>query len=193
MSADFGITTEQESHQPERVEGQAIEQSNGSDYGDFDDDDLDDASLFEVLSAQPQVLAINHPHTAKSKRSQDPPRRQPSPEPQRPAVVDARKSPQKQAISKGDEFDDSDDDLFVGLEDMLATFDAKAPMKRVAHVTNGLSLMMSQTNTVLPSDSDDEFDGGGLDNSDFEVAERAATQSVQQTYNSLLPVRLRDP
>jgi hypothetical protein len=42
---------------------------------------------------------------------------------------------------------------------------------------------------VVVIDSDDEFGNDGLDDLDFEAAEATATQAVQQTANSLIPVR----
>jgi hypothetical protein len=40
-------------------------------------------------------------------------------------------------------------------------------------------------------DSDDEFGDTGLDDSDLEAAEAAATQTMERTGNGLLPVRTR--
>lgn len=44
---------------------------------------------------------------------------------------------------------------------------------------------------VSNADSDDEFGDNGLDDSDLEAAEAAATQTMQQNGNGLLPVRTR--
>jgi hypothetical protein len=196
---DLRITTERESPPPRCIENQTVAQSNsnGSDYGDFDDDDLDDAPLLEVLSVKPEVPAIHISHPAKPKLPPDPPQRHPEPKAQYPSAVNAHKPSEmkpKPMILEDDEFDDSDEDLFAaGLEDMVAIFDKKPPAGKVASVTKGMSDNRTQKKTVPLSDSDDEFGDDGLNDLDFEVAEKAATQSVQQASNSLLPVRSRFP
>lgn len=195
---DLEITTARKSPSPQCMKNQAVAQSNsnGSDYGDFDDGDLDDASLLEVLSVKPEVLAVHISHS-KSKLPPDPPQWHHLPEAQHPAAFKAHNPSAMKPKPKNleyDEFDDPDEDLFAaGLEDMVATFDKKASAGKVAPMTKDMSDNIPQKKMVHPSDSDDEFGDDGLNDLDFEVAERGATQSVQQASNSLLPVRSRFP
>ena len=87
-----------------------------------------------------------------------------------------------------DEFDDSDEDMLTAdLEDIVAKFDTQKSVTGDAlpGPNNGIEASRAS--------SDDEFGDGGLDEEDFEAAEVAATQSIQETANSLLPVRAKFP
>jgi hypothetical protein len=66
--------------------------------------------------------------------------------------------------------------------------------KKFAVTPSGLANGLEAPKRVaLRADSDDEFGDDGLDDFDLQAAEVAATQSIQQTANSLLPVRTRYP
>ena len=157
-------------------------QSSSTDYGEFDDDDLDASLLdaFDSKSAEPIVEAANQ-HTSMRQppdlpsRAASPPKKH-SPEP-RPMV--AAQSLDSETTLKN-EFDDSDEEMFAAvLGDIVAKFDPQ----------NSTMAKDPQIGGISKSDSDDEFGDGGLDEEDFEVAEMTATQSIHQTANSLLPVR----
>ena len=152
--------------------------SDVSDYGEFDDDDLDDITLLDPVSQPhgppvtpgdalsraeliPTTSGNGHEHTGFNDRKSD-----------------------------DNEFDDSDEDLFAAdLADMVAKYDSQRPTepheKTVKHQQKGA--------TALKTDSDDEFGDSGFDDLDFEIAEAAATQSKQHATSSFLPVRTKFP
>ena len=152
--------------------------SDGSDYGEFEDDDLDDITLLGSIS-QPHQPPI--PSSDALSR----------PEPQ-PTTSDNGHEHTGFHDGKTDdnEFDDSDDDLLAAdLEDMLAKYDSQRPTE--PHETAMKDRQKSAT--ALKTDSDDEFGDGGFDDLDFEIAEAAATQSKQHANSSFLPVRTKFP
>jgi DNA replication ATP-dependent helicase Dna2 len=171
-----------------------VRMPNSSDFGEFDDDELDETLLAVfVEGTQPHVSA--HPIL---KLPPDPPQ-------QALHSVQARyKPPQEKAFesfesstfqAESDEFDDSDEDLFTAnLENIASQFDTasdgKSDISSAAVRRAGAS---EQLKTVgkLKTESEDEFGDDGLDDSDLEFAEATATQSIQRTANSLIPVRTR--
>jgi hypothetical protein len=162
--------------------------SNSSDYGEFDDDDLD-ASLLDVFLSQPEPVCDTNHGSAAARLPPDPPP-QPLASTGRnsqlcPAVKGSKSS---NSSTLKDEFDDSDEDMFAAdLEDIVAKFDTQ-------NSASGNALPASkEIQGISKADSDDEFGDGGLDEEDFEAAEVAATQSIQQTANGLLPVRAKFP
>jgi len=184
--------------------------SNGSDYGDFDDEELGDASMLDALVVKPQLPVV---HTSKHSRAKLPP----DPPPQKAGssagvnyrpphppvariplanfVVKAVES--KKSRVEADEFDDSDEELFAAVtDDMVANLGTQSQAYNAQHVSKVSGSSISQRGVALKSESDDEFgDDGldGLDDSDFQVVELAATQSIQLTSSSLQPVRTRYP
>jgi hypothetical protein len=174
-----------------------VEISNSSDYGEFDDDDLDETLLkVFVEGATPKVRA----HSI-SNLPPDPPR-QPLPSVQAREKL-ALQGEASESFESGtlkvesDEFDDSDEDLFtVDLENFASQFDTKTNEKcgdlSVSLGRAGNSGQLKAVGNPI-SESEDEFGDDGLDEFDFEAAEATATQSIQQTTNSLLPVRTRFP
>lgn len=165
---------------------QAPIRSNSSDYGEFDDDDLD-VSLLDAFAPKPEASISNSTKASTSAR------RPPDPPPH-PSISSIKNDSQPRAAAKGskssdsrtlkDEFDDSDEDMFAAdLEDIVAKFDTQN--SAAGQASPGPKKMGG----ISKADSDDEFGDGGLDEEDFEAAEVAATQSIQQTANSLLPVR----
>ena len=159
--------------------------SNSSDYGEFDDDDLD-ATLLDAFVSMPEVPV---PNTTNEPASVQPPPDASSQElvsskgdPYPLPAVKSSKSSNSSTLQ--DEFDDSDEDMFAAdLEDIVAKFDAQ-------NSTGGHALAgLKKLGGISKADSEDEFGDGGLDEEDFEAAEVAATQSIQQTANSSLPVR----
>lgn len=155
--------------------------SNSSDYGEFDDEDLD-VSLLDVFDSKPEIAVSNPKNGSASVR------RPPDPPSQSLAQTgpDLNASESFDTSTLKDEFDDSDEDMFAAdLEDIVAKFDTQ-------NSAGGHALPASKnTNRISEADSDDEFGDGGLDEQDFEAAEVAATQSIKQTANSLLPVRAK--
>lgn len=63
--------------------------------------------------------------------------------------------------------------------------------KLAAKISNSVSGLELPKKSALRADSDDEFGDDGVDDSDLQAAEVAATQSIQQKANGLLPVRTR--
>jgi hypothetical protein len=149
--------------------------SGSSDYGEFDDDELDE-SLMEILVEAPTPI----PKVA----SNPPPNMR---------AVDSFESTTLKAESE--EFDDSDEDLFAAdLESIASQFDKNAQEKiKIVSVVPAGTGGQRKPLTRVKSESEDEFGDGGLDDVDFEAAEATATQSIQQTANSLFPVRTRFP
>jgi hypothetical protein len=149
--------------------------SEGSDYGEFDDDDLDDIALLDAIS-QP-----HEPHVCEDDASAETESRRTTP-------TNSPKRPNEK--TDNNEFDDSDEDLFVAdLENMVAKFDNQRPAD-----VNEITTSHNQKGPVaLETDSDDEFGDGGFDDLDFEIAEAAATISKPHSTSSFLPVRTQFP
>lgn len=165
-----------------------IEKSGSSDYGEFDDDELDD-TLMEIFveGAAPTHVPSNLPQRAVH-QAQD--RYKPPPQ------VKAAESFESGTLkAESDEFDDSDEDLFAAdLENIASQFDTKTYGKSKTILVGGAGVSGQRKPLArTKSESEDEFGDGGLDDLDFETAEATATQSIQQTANSLLPVRTRFP
>jgi hypothetical protein len=165
--------------------------SNSSDYGDFDDDELD-ASLLEVFDSKPEEQISTISNFPSNRLPPDPP----------PPVAEANRRSAKPPKSlksttlkaEDDEFDDSDEDIFTAdLENIASKFDKQASSGNIALPVAKEISRPQKIVAVSKGDSDDEFGDDGLDDLDFEVAEAAATQSIQQTGNSLLPVCTRFP
>lgn len=148
--------------------------SDGSDYGDFDDNDLDAITFLDAITQPGQAPTIPNGASA-TKESQY--AKHPG------SIVTANHD--------NDEFDDSDEDLFAAdVEEIVAKFDNGRPVAE----TNALSINHNQKGTnVLEPSSEDEFGDGGFDDVDFEIAEAAATQSEHHTTSSLMPVRTKFP
>ena len=158
-----------------------------SDDGEFDDDDLD-KSLMEMAvetTSTPQIhtnpVLQNHPGSTNPKP------------PLRPNAAQSFESLRLKAES--DEFDDSDEDLFAAdLENIASQFDTKAHGKCKTLLAGvGGALEPRKPLARTKSESEDEFGDCGLDDLDFEAAEATATQAMQKTTRSLLPVRTRFP
>jgi len=175
----------------------------GSDYGDIDDDDLDEASLFTCFPSKQEKPILSHP--TESRLSSLPKAKQPS-HISRYYTADT-KQPSSQAnfqkipkaipqikMMEDEEFDDSDEDLYAaGLDDMVSSFcKSNAPSTTLAESQSRSNSSLLQK-VAQVEDSDDEFGDEELDIIDFQVAELAATQSIQQTSNSVLPVRTKYP
>ncbi|KAG0649780.1 DNA replication nuclease DNA2 [Hyphodiscus hymeniophilus] len=157
--------------------------SNSSDYGEFDDDDLD-VSLLDVC-----ILSTEEPFSNPT-REYPTVQRPPDPPSQPPASLEKYAQPRaamkdsksSDSSTLKDEFDDSDEEIFAAdLENIVAKFDTQNT--RHGKVLSAPRKVVG----ISKADSDDEFGDGGLDEGDFEAAEVAATQSLQQTANSFLP------
>jgi DNA replication ATP-dependent helicase Dna2 len=174
--------------------------SNSSDYGEFDDGDLD-ASILEVFETKPAQHNSIASNDLPSKLSKEPAAKPPQP-PIRtnppPPVAQASKPPiSRTAQARDDEFDDSDDDVFTaGLENILSQINQRPLTEYKVLPGRGERSGVSESPEAArasKAESEDEFGDDGLDDLDFEAAEATATQSIQQTANSLLPVRTRFP
>jgi hypothetical protein len=171
--------------------------SNGSDYGDFDDEDLNDTSMFDALVVKPQVSAAPISSIAKSKTLPDPPLQKVIPSARAQRLLPSPKKVWKESElgkseAENDEFDDSDEELYAaGLDDMVAKFASQTQVCNPISTSRVPSSSgMPQKGSGLKTESDDEFGDDGLDdleNAEFEVVEAAATQS-QHIHHSLQPV-----
>jgi hypothetical protein len=158
--------------------------SNSSDYGEFDDDELD-ASLLNIFDPVPEASISNS--RIESKISQRPPDHPPRSRKESPkrcsADFRAAKGFKSDSSTLRDEFDESDEEMFaVDLEDIVAKFEMHSSV-------GGKNSPVLKAGGALEGDSDDEYGDGGLDEEDFEAAEAAATQSRGPTATSFLPVR----
>jgi len=170
---------------PEAVKAEIPE---SSDYGDFDDDELDE-SLMEIMVEDTTTTPQIHPNLTSQTH---PAKSQSKPHP-RPKVAKSFESGTLKAES--DEFDESDEDLFAAdLENIASQFDTKARGENKT-ISAGETGALGQRKPLArtKSESEDEFGDCGLDDLDFEAAEATATQAIQKTTNSLLPVRTRFP
>jgi DNA replication ATP-dependent helicase Dna2 len=170
----------------DRQERQASVETNLSDYGEFDDEELDSMDL-DALDSQSAAQTVTKART---------------PEPLPPALtrrssLSSRKAAAPVLVEEGfvgsvkgvdddDEFGDFDDEVFGDLEDVVSQFDTRAP---VLEPTKALHSLPPVGKALQKADSDDEFGDDEIDENDFEAAV-AATQSIRKT-NDLLPVRPR--
>lgn len=172
-----------------------VQPSRGSsDYGDFDDDDLDEDLLAAVESKSEKIII----EPAFKVPPDD--RRQTHAMTKGPVSFSAHKMPMPPGPStkqKGrGEFDDSDDDegMTADLENILSQFDVNSSVKKARISPRKTAISKpSRRESLTIADSDDEFGDGDLDDVDFDAAEATATQSIQQSANSLIPVRTRYP
>jgi DNA replication ATP-dependent helicase Dna2 len=174
----------------QRQERRASVQANSSDYGDFDDDELD-PSVLDALNSQPpaEVLLEARPPVeqlprARTGRSSRSPKKTTM-----PVLADEdsiRTLPKDGNDDDDDEFGDFDDDVFGDLEQVVSQFDSLAPIMKPDKALCSVPLA---SKAIQKSDSDDEFGDDGIDENDFEAAV-AATQSLRKS-NDLLPVRTR--
>ncbi len=189
------------SKQPPECIGEPSQQdkSNSSDYGDFDDDELD-ASLLEVFDTDAKVDTFKGPQSPPSKVPPD--RRSAlhredfsAPTSTTTTLKTSRSFDSSTLKADPDEFDDSDEEMFlVDLENIASQFDEKSAGLdiSVGRAADRDMVPSRQVEAARP-ESDDEFGDDGLNDIDFEAAEATATQSIQQTANSFIPVRTRYP
>jgi DNA replication ATP-dependent helicase Dna2 len=150
---------------PSRISKRRVPSPNVSDYGD--DDDLDD----ELLVLEETLLA-----TQASQASQ-------VAEPAAPIKKSPEKSEKKNAgkLPVIDEFDDLDDDLFDGADDILADLESKSQVPATKLTTPRAKRTSPRKKTPKKlADLEDEFDDAFDGDVDFEAVEFAATQAVQQ-------------
>ena len=148
---------------------------NSSDYGEFDDDELDKSLMEIVVEEAAPIFKVAS-----------------NPAPQMRTTESFKSGTLK---AESEEFDDSDEDLFAAdLENIASQYDKNAEGKsQIVSIATAVNPGQRKTLTRVKSESEDEFGDGGLDDLDFEAAEATATQFIQQTANSLLPVRTRFP
>ncbi|RKF65749.1 DNA replication ATP-dependent helicase/nuclease DNA2 [Erysiphe neolycopersici] len=177
----------------EKVETSLVEQktnshynlsgcSENTDYGDFDDDELD-SSLFQACKTNtgtPIFLQNSESVPLKSLDHSN----------SKPCLSEKGLSPKKSPYlqtchklkinDKSNDFDDSEDDLLsVDLELLVSQYDNQS----VNELNNSLPKNMATTrfSNRAKTESEDEFDDDGLDDDDFKAAEA----STLQTPNSL--------
>jgi hypothetical protein len=171
--------------------------ADSSDYGDeFDDDDLDasllaafESNLQEAIQGEAQEPASTLPPDRNTKST--------------PFGLDKATLMSSVKVSgcsgssimkADDEFGDSDDDLLeADLEHIVSQFDKKSSVRKDRSSPVKASKLRQKENTIAAESDGDEFDDDGLDELDFEAAEVTATQSLQQSANSFIPVRTRFP
>ncbi len=163
------------------------ERSGSSDYGDFEDDELDETLLefLEEGAATTLQVPSNLPLQTFSQTQE---RHKP------PLQMKTSESFESGTLEAGsDEFGDSDDELFTAdLENIASQFDTKTHGRGKTTPIGGVGASGQRAPLArAKSESEDEFGDGGLNDLDFETAEATATQSIQQTASCLLPVRTR--
>jgi DNA replication ATP-dependent helicase Dna2 len=167
--------------------------SDSSDYGDFDDEAFEEsmvgvpntnsvstsAGLLEG-GTQSKTLSWDEPHVESSAD---------------------KETTYNQETRKNDdeEFGDMDEDTCAeDLENIVARYDSGPPVvdamssksvKRAEGVEDGASKSIAETE-VSGAESGDEF-GDCFSDTDFEAAEAAATQSLQHSASSQAPVRIK--
>ncbi|KAI6714596.1 hypothetical protein JHW43_002860 [Diplocarpon mali] len=180
-----------------------LPENEDTDYGEFDDDELD-AGLLEIVDAQdlgsiippdppPQRRTVSNttslirqsppPQWCSITKAMATPTGLKANPPKPPKTSDFKGSPMK---AEKDEFGDSDDDMFT---EIASQYDAPISVANRASMVARLSVGQAKQIRRVPSkaESDDEFGNDGLEDGDFEEAESTATQAFQQTGNSLLP------
>jgi len=208
--SDSNSPIQQEHHEPNICtprttwEPKNAKRTPASDYGDFDDDDLDEASLLTCIPSKQEQPLLSNPKESNLYSL---------PKPHSPRQLtksyicdmkqvasqtrslDESESTQQTKNKDDDEFDDSDEDLFAaGLDDMVASFGKCNKLKTtLVDSMTPADTSVPQKRPLVVEDSDDEFGDEDLDIGDFQVAELAATQCIQQTTHSALPVRTKYP
>ncbi|KAG9236952.1 hypothetical protein BJ875DRAFT_396231 [Amylocarpus encephaloides] len=154
---------------------------NSSDYGEFDDNELDVTMLvaLEATSTQkpPTIVAqaAEKPSTTLQQASRHISNRGPT---SKPLVKDV----------EDDEFGDLDDDVFdMELQQVASQFDRHAPISKPSEGLPRSPGAQHSGKLRSKPDSDDEFGGDGFDDDDFEAAV-AATRSA---HKNMIPVRTR--
>jgi hypothetical protein len=109
---------------------QSPSKSDSSDYGDFDEDEIDE-SLFEIANPQPVETGFNGTTSVPSELPPDPPPKIVR-TPDQPSVnqTTAKPSVSPSTLKSVDEFGDFDDDVLGDdLEQVLSQFDKQAPVR----------------------------------------------------------------
>ncbi|KAI1004506.1 DNA replication ATP-dependent helicase/nuclease [Podosphaera aphanis] len=161
--------------------------SGSSDYGDFDDDELD-ASLIEILGSNSGIPILSPPTISKPVSSPKSPSKahriadkQPT---KHPVETENNVLPSEMKDIEGD-FDDYEDDIFsADLELLVSQYDASS-LEKVNCMARKTALK-PLNNASVNTDLEDEFEDGSLDDADFEAAEATAAHTVWQTSSSHL-------
>ncbi|KAL7793100.1 DNA replication factor Dna2 domain-containing protein [Trichoderma ceciliae] len=146
-----------------------------SDYGD---DDLDDDFLIleETLRASQAAEAAQATQATQTSQEKE------SAAPINEGMGRAEKEQKQELIEKpaADEFDDLDDDIFDGADDLLADLETKTPVPVKIMTPRAVETPPGKKPPQKLLDLDDEFDDAFDGDVDFEAVEYAATQAVQQ-------------
>jgi len=169
------------------------EDSDSSDYGDFDDEAFEESIVQEPVTnsvfvssglvqggKQSQTLSWDQEHVELSTDME----------------TICKSVPSRH---EDEDFGDMDEGSCVeDLESMVARYDFGVPpedtlspklVKGVRGVGNGASTSLAETK-VAGAESEDEF-GDSFSEADFDAAEAAATQSLQHPASSQVPVRIK--
>lgn len=160
--------------------------SGDSDYGDFDDVDMDESTLLSGLTTVSEYPVASTTNLSQHGLNAIPETSQP------PTIVVSEPPGPQNVPANEDEFDDFDDELFAAdLEGIVAQFDNGQAVELAPPISRA-EKSKPQATVLGETESDDEFGDGGLDDLDFEKAEASATQSFRQALTSI-PVRTRYP
>lgn len=185
--------------------GSQKSESASSDYGDFDDDVFDESLLTAIDSNQTMHQITSSPS---KKRNLEPKPTKPSFNAQCSPIAPAKSKPVSPTTleEEGDEFADSDDDIFAAdLEALVSKYDEQTVPARVGDPVTPRRKTPTKRNgpggqalegMVDPCDEygDDEYgDDDGFDDTDFALAEASAIQSQQNSASSFPPVRTKYP
>ncbi|EHK18219.1 uncharacterized protein TRIVIDRAFT_159356 [Trichoderma virens Gv29-8] len=171
----------QKNNSPSRNSRRRLPSPNISDYGD--DDDLDDEFLMleETLQASQASQAIRASQVAESTTTVN-------------GSTQRLEKEEKQGLGKKsavDEFDDFDDDIFDGADDLLERLENKTPVP-VRRIQRAAKPSPKRKTTKKQVDLDDEFDDVFDGDVDFEAVEYAATQAKIKTIQRYLVTSVLD-
>lgn len=144
-----------------------------SDYGDDDFDEFDDDTFMELEAS---INATQLDSAVKTPIQKAPPKADQRGHETNPIILD--------------EFEDLDDDLFDGAENLVAAVESQHISQAQAQTPSPKPRLPTNTNLGQePGDLDDEFGDAFGGDFDFEAVELAATQAVQQSNNQSTEVR----
>ncbi|KAL6800118.1 DNA replication factor Dna2 domain-containing protein [Trichoderma sp. SZMC 28012] len=162
-------TAPQKNNSPSRNSRRRVPSPTVSDYGD--DDDLDDELLMleETLLASQASQTIRASQVAESTTKGD-------------GSTERAEKQERRGLEKKpvlDEFDDFDDDIFDGADDLLGGLGTQTPVP-ARRTQRAMKMSPKKKTPKKQVDLDDEFDDVFDGDVDFEAVEYAATQAVQQ-------------
>jgi hypothetical protein len=179
--------------EPADIANRLKDDSDSSDYGDFDDDAFEESMVgMPITNSVSASEGLVEGGTQQQTLSWDEPHLRPS------ADIDTTPDSASQT-NEDEDFGDMDEETSAeDLESMVARYDLGLPVveavssksvKGAKVVEDGASKLVSLTK-VSGAEPEDEF-GDSFSDTDFEAAEAAATQSFQHSASSQASVRIK--